>query len=299
MLDALKSEARKRPIYLATLLTAIITIPFLIAPELDIWITSLFHDAADGFWLKNLYFPYRLRRLGIVAPRLIIILLALFLIARLFWPRLKKVFSLAPVLYLIAVAAIGPGLIVNGMLKANWGRARPVQTDLFGGSWPYSEVWVVAGNCQNNCSFVSGEGAMSFWMLGLVLLLPIGWRKLSFWILAAFVALVSFNRILFGGHYLSDILISWAITAWTMALFSVFLIRDSRFAIDNERLEALWDRWGDRLQPVVASRAVALWLHLRSVALSIWHFFASEVTDIHNALTTKPKKGPKRKREED
>ena len=254
MLDALKSEARKRPIYLATLLLAIITIPFLIAPELDIWMTDLFHDAADGFWLKNLYLPYRLRRLGIVAPRLIIILLVLFLIARLFWPQLKKVFSLAPVLYLIAAAVIGPGLIVNGLFKAYWGRARPIQTDLFGGSSPFSEVWVVAGNCQNNCSFVSGEGAMSFWMLGLLLLLPIAWRKLSFWIIAAFVVLVSFNRILFGGHYLSDIFLSWAITAWTMAVLSIFLIRDSRFYIENDRLEALWDRWGATLQPVATSR---------------------------------------------
>ena len=128
MLDALKSEARKRPIYLATLLLAIITIPFLIAPELDIWMTDLFHDAADGFWLKNLYLPYRLRRLGIVAPRLIIILLVLFLIARLFWPQLKKVFSLAPVLYLIAAAVIGPGAY----------RQRPVQ-GLLGARTPHPD----------------------------------------------------------------------------------------------------------------------------------------------------------------
>ncbi|SNY90622.1 PAP2 superfamily protein [Cohaesibacter sp. ES.047] len=299
MLDAITKQARQRPIYLATLLTALITIPFLIAPELDIWVTSLFHDAADGFWLKSLYFPYRLRRLGIASSRIIIILLVLFVLARLFWPDLKKLFSLKPVLYLIAVAGIGPGLIVNGLLKAGWGRARPVQTDLFGGAWPYSEVWVVAGNCQNNCSFVSGEGAMSFWMLGLLLLVPLGWRKVSFWILAAFVIAISFNRIIFGGHYLSDILLSWAITAWTMALLSVFLRKHSPLYIDNAHLEMLWDRWGaslrHHLQPALSDLAKGL----KDSFKAIWGFFEGELTDIRNALASRRNPDQNEKREED
>ena len=84
-----------------------------------------------------------------------------------------------------------------------------------------------------------------------------------------------------------------------MAVLSIFLIRDSRFYIENDRLEALWDRWGARLQPVATSRSVTLWIHVRSAVLSIWHFFASELSDIHEALTAKQKKEPKKKRKED
>ena len=43
-------------------------------------------------------------------------------------------------LILLAVM-LGPGLLVNGVLKPLWGRPRPVQADLFGGSQPYQHWW--------------------------------------------------------------------------------------------------------------------------------------------------------------
>ncbi|PLW76352.1 phosphatase PAP2 family protein [Cohaesibacter celericrescens] len=248
MLDVLKTDARTRPIYFATLLVLLLSMVFLVVPEIDLWVSGLFFDAQDKFWLKGAWFPLRLRKLGIFAPRLIIILMALFFVARLFWPNLKKLFALSHMLFLMVAAIIGPGLIVNLLLKANWGRARPVQTDLFGGDWPYSQVWVIADNCQKNCSFVSGEGAMSFWMLGLILLLPLGWRKVSFWIIATFALLVSFNRIVFGGHYLSDILLSWALTGWVMVVLWSLFREDPLWGSDSNQLEEAWDKAGIRLR---------------------------------------------------
>ena len=248
MLQILKTNAQSHPSYWSSIIVLLISLLFLAVPEIDLWVTGLFYSDQDGFWAKSTWFFYRLRKLGIFAPRLIIILMVLFFIARLFWPNLKKLFALSHMLYLMLVAIIGPGLLVNGLLKANWGRARPVQTDVFGGEWPFSQVWVIADNCQKNCSFVSGEGAMSFWMIGLVLLLPVGWRKPGFCIITCFALLVSLNRIAFGGHYLSDIALSWALTARVMALLWP-LFQNNHFALRPEALEAAWDRAGNSLRP--------------------------------------------------
>ena len=153
MRKTFKTEAYRHPVYWATMAILLLSALFLVLPELDNWVSQLFFSPADGFWLKAHYIPLRLRKLGLFLPRAAILLLLGFALARLFWPSLKKLFPLPIVLFLGASALLGPGLLVNGLLKANWGRARPIQTDLFGGDWPFSEVWVVTDHCQSNCSF--------------------------------------------------------------------------------------------------------------------------------------------------
>lgn len=258
MLDSLKTQIAKHPVYWVTMLVLLLSVPFLMIPEIDLWISSLFADSQNHFWLKDEWFPYRLRKLGIFAPRLIIILLALFVVARLFWPELKKLFSLSHILFLLASAALGPGLLINLLLKANWGRARPVQTDIFGGDWPFSEIWVMVDHCPGNCSFVSGEGSMSFWLLGLVILLPKEWWKASFWIALGFTLLFSLNRIAFGGHYFSDILLSWALTGWVMVVLYALFRPGNPFGLTPERLEQAWDDAGDWLRPRLAKLAALI-----------------------------------------
>ncbi len=64
--------------------------------------------------------------------------------------------------FLIAVLAIGPGLVANVMLKDNWGRARPRQVVEFGGTKHFTPPLVPARECARNCSFVSGEASSAF-----------------------------------------------------------------------------------------------------------------------------------------
>ncbi|WP_319497014.1 phosphatase PAP2 family protein [uncultured Cohaesibacter sp.] len=186
----------------------------------------------------------RLRALGLFLPRAAILVVIGLLVARLFWPALQKLFALSTMLYLAATALLGPGLLVNILLKANWGRARPVQTDLFGGTWPYSEVWIVTDHCQSNCSFVSGEASMAFWLLGLVFILPLGWRKGGTLVLATLGLLVSLNRIAFGGHYLSDVLLAWALTGWVMVALFQLMSKAGWLGPAAEGLEQRWTAAG-------------------------------------------------------
>nr|WP_321481687.1 phosphatase PAP2 family protein [uncultured Cohaesibacter sp.] len=259
MRKTLVNEACRHPVYWASMAILLLSALFLILPELDLWTSQLFFSDTGGFWLKAYYMPVRLRKLGLFLPRAAILLLLGFALARLFWSSLKKLFPLPTVLFLGASALLGPGLLVNGLLKTNWGRARPIQTDLFGGAWPFSEVWVITDHCQSNCSFVSGEASMGFWLLGLVLLLPIGWRKASGWLLATLCCLISLNRIAFGGHFLSDILLSWALTGWVMLILYRLMEQAGWFGQRSQQIEEKWDAAGHLLR----ARFAALWRILR------------------------------------
>nr|WP_319486770.1 phosphatase PAP2 family protein [uncultured Cohaesibacter sp.] len=244
MRKTLCKDMQDHPVFWATWAVLLLSALFLIVPELDRWTSQLFYSAQDGFWLKSYYVPMRLRALGLFLPRAAILVVIGLLVVRLFWPALQKLFALSTMLYLAATALLGPGLLVNILLKANWGRARPVQTDLFGGTWPYSEVWIVKDHCQSNCSFVSGEASMAFWLLGLVFILPLGWRKGGTLVLATLGLLVSLNRIAFGGHYLSDVLLAWALTGWVMVALFQLMSKAGWLGPAAEGLEQRWTAAG-------------------------------------------------------
>ena len=128
-------------------------------------------------------------------------------------------------LVLIAGLALGSGLIVNGLLKSLWGRARPIQIEAFGGDADFTRAWQVSDQCLSNCSFVSGEGSSAAWMVAAVAVMsPPELRRWTLPLAIAYGAALSLNRIAFGGHFLSDILLSWALTGLVLtALYRVAL----------------------------------------------------------------------------
>ena len=77
-------------------------------------------------------------------------------------------------MFLVAATALGPGLIANTVLKDNWGRARPYQTDSFGGTRQFTPAPLPAAQCERNCAFVSGHAALAFSLVSFALLLPAG-----------------------------------------------------------------------------------------------------------------------------
>lgn len=121
-------------------------------------------------------------------------------------------------LFLFAVYAVGPGLVVNLVLKELFGRARPREIVEFGGTLAYSGPWQVAGSCVGNCSFTSGEAASAAAMLAVALIVPRAWRLIVLVAIALPAAAISLNRVAFGGHFLSDVVLSWLIVAIIMLL---------------------------------------------------------------------------------
>ena len=123
--------------------------------------------------------------------------------------------------FLLITVLLGPGLLVNVILKDDWHRPRPAHLTEFSGKQNYSYVdwWNPGGNCDRNCSFASGEASSAAWMFAPAMLAPPQWRVAAFAGAAIFTAVISFVRMAAGGHFLTDILFAIILTLiviWTM-----------------------------------------------------------------------------------
>jgi lipid A 4'-phosphatase len=112
-------------------------------------------------------------------------------------------------LFLLVALIVGPGLITNTVLKDNWDRARPLQVQEFGGAAAFTPAWQPTDQCDSNCSFVSGDGALGFFLHTFFYVVSPYWRRRVFAI--GFIgggAVFGGLRIIMGAHFLSDVL--WA-----------------------------------------------------------------------------------------
>jgi len=118
-------------------------------------------------------------------------------------------------MFLILSLALGPGLLVNGVLKEHTGRPRPYFTEDFGGQWAFRPYYDFNGDCPTNCSFASGEASTAAWTLAPALLAPPTLRPYAVAAALLLTLATSLLRMFFGGHYLSDV---------TLAALFTFLI---------------------------------------------------------------------------
>lgn len=193
-------------------------------PPLDMAASELFYRAESGFPLSQHPVLKAFRKSG----DLILLILFTGLLARLVWlvarSGPKALAGTRRSIFLLAALAVGPGLVVNGLLKSWWGRPRPVMVDIFGGEAPYQPVWRITDWCQSNCSFVSGEASSAAWMVAAIVLVPARLRPALAPVVVIYALLLSLNRLAFGGHFLSDIVLSWTISGLVFAvLFRVMV----------------------------------------------------------------------------
>ncbi|TVQ87602.1 MAG: phosphatase PAP2 family protein [Chromatiaceae bacterium] len=106
---------------------------------------------------------------------------------------------------LLGLLILVPGLLVNGLLKEHWGRARPADVVEFGGARQFTPAFIPSD--QGGRSFSSGHVAAAGYLIIVALALT-GAR--SRWLAAALVytALVVWSRMAAGAHFLSDALTS-------------------------------------------------------------------------------------------
>jgi lipid A 4'-phosphatase len=200
------------------LAAAAVIVLFRLFPGIDIWFERFFWSESDGFFLKNsayaLFFYKGIRwATPVVVVALVLIALHGFAGNSLRTMRWRK-----PALVTLACIAIGAGLIVNVLLKDQWGRARPSQVIEFGGVMQFTPPFTMAEQCVRNCSFVAGHPSMVFAFFGLALFA----RRRRTLALAAVTlggAMAGLGRIMQGGHFLSDVVFSGVvmfITAWVI-----------------------------------------------------------------------------------
>ncbi|MDB5642267.1 MAG: Membrane-associated enzyme (Acid phosphatase) superfamily [Hyphomicrobiales bacterium] len=194
----------------ALALLALTGLVFALAPEIDLAAARMF--LREGVFLGINPAGEALRTIGFQAPFWLLGLACAGWALRKFSPTPAPGPSTRAMLYLFLTLALGPGLLVNAVLKNHSHRPRPVQTLELGGKWEFRPWYRFDGACERNCSFVSGEASTAFWTLAPALLTPLPVRPLAVAAALVFGTSVAALRMAFGGHYLSDSLISALLT---------------------------------------------------------------------------------------
>ena len=197
----------------------LLAVAFVAFPQIDLVVASLFYRG-DGAWALHrtspwLILPYHgLPRVGQALIVILPILWALSFVRRFPALRARRVV----IGFLLIGGLLGPVLLVDATLKNHSGRARPERVEQFGGVRQFTPAFIPADRCKANCSFVSGHVAtaafiMAFGWLGS----PAVRRR---WLLAsvAFAAMLALARMLTGAHFLSDTVLAWFATYFSLWL---------------------------------------------------------------------------------
>ncbi|MGO4916737.1 phosphatase PAP2 family protein [Pseudogemmobacter sp. W21_MBD1_M6] len=194
-------------------------------PGIDLWVSGQFYSPVTGFWLAGNPVLHATRMVLWAASLLILVPTIFGLVVSMGAGRARQIPRRIWV-FVLGVYVLGPGLLVNAVLKQHWGRARPSDTQPFGGTAQFTAPLDITDQCAQNCSFVSGEASV-----GVAAALVIG---ISFWFrvqekhritliagLAFPAALMACMRVATGRHFLSDIMIA----GFLMATIALILFR--------------------------------------------------------------------------
>jgi lipid A 4'-phosphatase len=223
---------------------------FAIFPQFDIEIPAWFFDPVRGnFPVAIKWFPNLIRSIGHWTAWLIALAAGASLLGKILFPRRKALLSPRIALFLVCSFAIGPGLIVNGILKPIWARPRPVFVQQFGKQETFEPWWKPGGDCRSNCSFVSGDAAEAFWLLAPASISPPSVKPLAETAVMGFAVALSTLRVVFGRHFPTDVIFAGVIMVIVIAACRrVFL------SMEDDKIERSLERIGEFLRRPFARR---------------------------------------------
>lgn len=244
----------RSPALLADPIAQIIVVIFLVSaiflafPGLDPWFSRLFFEPELGFPMSRLGAFTALRSLtdSLIVVSVVVTIAAL--VVKLLRPSRPTPIRPCDIIFLLSSLVIGPGILVNAFFKEFWGRPRPNTVDVFGGESPFIGIWQLSDHCLSNCSFVSGEAAAAIWLVAVAIVLPARWRKPALIAISVLAVVLSVNRIAFGRHFLSDVLIAWGVTLLVIAIVHRMVVERPPAWLANERLERGLTEVGLRLR---------------------------------------------------
>ncbi len=204
------SRTRGIVIIFSLLLLGVASTAILDATGWDLaWVSHFYsRNGPLGGWFHGRELPWGfLYDYGEIPPFILVAAaIALYVAARLGKARPQYARSC---LVVILSVALGPGLLVNGILKPCWGRPRPADITIMGGTENYRKVWMPGGPLAGK-SFPCGHCSMGFSLASGAAFYPFH-PALSVCALAAGIAygiLLGVTRVIQGGHFPTDVL--WA-----------------------------------------------------------------------------------------
>ncbi len=113
---------------------------------------------------------------------------------------------------------LGPGLVINLILKDNVDRARPHHIIQFGGDKQFTPAFVVSDQCEKNCSFVCGHASAGFSLMAIAFLVRRELKNRILLIASTIGFVIGAVRIIQGGHFFSDVIFSFFFTFFTLRI---------------------------------------------------------------------------------
>ncbi len=188
-------------------IAAVVGTVFALYPQLDVTLSRYFYAGGLRWhvldWRSGIVRDIASWIIALVAAPAFIALAVKWLL-----PRRPLLMPGRAVVLMISTLALGPGLIVNVILKDNWGRPRPQFLTEFGGPAPLLPWWDPRGKCDKNCSFVAGEPSGAFWTMSAAAVAPPQWRAAAYAAAITFGSAVGVLRMSAGGHFFTDVVFS-------------------------------------------------------------------------------------------
>ena len=192
--------------------------------DLDIRLKQYFYSPEKGWILQYKPVWDFIYRFGIF-PGYSLAFCGLIMISVSYWNskyiRFRKVSLL-----LVFTIIVGPGILVNLVLKDHTGRPRPREITEFGGTENYLCI-CEKGKTNEGKSFPCGHCSMGFYLAIPYLFYRNRKKVLAFSFLATgltYGILIGIARMMAGGHFASDVVWAGALT-WVVALGGYYLVR--------------------------------------------------------------------------
>lgn len=254
-----------------TLVALALVILFATFPSIDLRFSALFFSPVGQPWPGLEPVPDRIRDTLREGVELASFLAFVMLVGNLRLAALQRT-GWRVWAFLCGPVILCAGLLVNGVLKAMIGRARPFSVTEFGGHQLFTPPFQFSTQCYSNCSFSSGETALiaSFFLPLCVLLWPRLERRgrlVAGGLAAAMIVLMSGLRIAAGGHFLSDVVMSILFSALTtLFLYRALAISRHRHLFTGDAVSAdAMSLWRNGRHAVVA-RLLRWWPKIKARA---------------------------------
>jgi lipid A 4'-phosphatase len=192
--------------------------------NLDITLEHYFYSSEKGWILQYRPVWDFIYRFGIF-PGYFLAFSGLIMISVSYWNR-KYIRFRKVSLLLVFTIIVGPGILVNLVLKDHTGRPRPREITEFGGTENYVCICEKAKTNEGK-SFPCGHCSMGFYLAIPFLFYRNRKKALAYTFLVTGIAygfLIGIARMMAGGHFASDVVWAGALT-WGVALGGYYLFR--------------------------------------------------------------------------
>jgi lipid A 4'-phosphatase len=230
---------------LILLAIVLVGVAFAICPDWDLALTRLFYDPATKQFPLSLNPTINwLRNKAVLITITCLVCLGASLLLKIIRPGRQMWIPGRAVIFLALTFLLGPGMLVNWMLKEHWSRPRPAEVVEFGGDKPFMPWWDPRGACEQNCSFVSGETSTATWTLAAAVLIPGTIGTVAIGTAATYTIAMAVMRLIVGGHFFTDVAFAILFTLLLIWIAHGLIYRWPQTALDEKAIEHAMARAG-------------------------------------------------------